>query len=389
MMDAARIGKAIREENLSGWLFYNVFHRDEISDLSLGVQPGLTNTRPWACAVYPDGRARKVVHSIEAGILDGVPGASSVYSTRKEFLSALASFFPAGSRVGAQFSLKFPVSSFLDHGTALLLRETGVELIPSDGLVARMLGALDEAGVRSHEKAAHALHEIVRMTWERVSRAVRSGRAVREGDARSWMEALISECGMESDSRPLVASGRGSADPHYSPAGDGELMRPGDVVQFDIWAKERAPGSVYADISWVGVLAEDPGPRRTEVFDAVVGARETALEVISRGLEGDGAPSGAEVDRAVRERLSRLGYGSALRHRTGHSIGGRVHGFGVNLDSVEFPDDRRLGEGACFSIEPGIYLEEFGMRTEINAYIHEGRLAVSGGERQSRLLRTV
>jgi Xaa-Pro dipeptidase len=155
----------------------------------------------------------------------------------------------------------------------------------------------------------------------------------------------------------------------------------------DIWAKDRAPGSIYADISWVGVLAEEPAPRFTRVFDAVIGARETALDLLSHSLERGNAVSGADVDRAVRSYVIQRGYEKALRHRTGHSIGGRVHGFGVNLDAVEFPDDRRLGEGACFSIEPGIYLEEFGMRSEIDACIHEGRLIISGGERQSRLLR--
>jgi Xaa-Pro dipeptidase len=387
MPDLTPIQDAIREEHLSGWLFQNVFHRDEISDLVLRVPRDLPNTRPWVCAVYPDRPPRKLVHSIEAGILDRVPGNTTVYSARRDFLDALPGLFPKGSRVGAQFSTRFPVGSFLDHGTALLLQGAGAELVSSEDLVSRLLGTLDGPGIGSHEKAACALYEIVRSVWDRISDAVRSGKSVREGDVLSWIEALMDECGLETDGPPLVASGRGSGNPHYSPGAGGELLRPGDVVQLDLWAKERTPDSVYADISWVGVLAEDPGPRYARVFEAVVGAREAGLDFLSRSLAAGNAPSGAAADAAVRSYLIERGYEKALRHRTGHSIGGRVHGFGVNLDSVEFPDDRPLAEGACFSIEPGVYLEEFGMRSEIDAYIHDGRLVVSGGERQSRLLR--
>ncbi len=164
------------------------------------------------------------------------------------------------------------------------------------------------------------------------------------------------------------------------------MLGPGDVVQFDVWAKERSPGAVFGDISWAGVLAPEPGPEHQAVFETVVAAREAGLDFIRGRLGSGAAVSGAEVDRVVREVISGRGYAGGIRHRTGHSIGERVHGFGVNLDSVEFPDDRLLREGSCFSVEPGIYLEEFGVRTEIDAYISAGSLVACGGERQTRLL---
>jgi Xaa-Pro dipeptidase len=386
MRDLKRTQKAIREENLDGWLFYNLHHRDEISDLVLNVPKDRANTRPWVCAVFPDHPPIKIVHSIESCILDHVPGPKTVYGTREEFMQSLRGRIPKVRRLAAQFSTRFPVGSFLDHGTALLLEQGGIGLVSSESLVARCLGSLDDAGVKSHEKAACALYEIVRSVWYRVAAAVRSGKSPREAEVRDWMVCLLAECGLECDGAPILASGRGSADPHYAPHGEGELLRPGDVVQFDIWAKERAAGSVYADISWVGVLAEEPSPRYSRVFDAVVTARETAIDYIQTRLRGGVEVSGAEVDATVRGKLDGLGFVKGIRHRTGHSIGEQVHGFGVNLDSVEFPDDRPLVEGACFSIEPGVYMEHFGMRTEIDAYIRNGRLVVSGNERQARLL---
>lgn len=378
--------EAVREENLGGWLFHNVFHRDELSDSILEVNPRATNTRPWVCIVFSDKPAVKLVHTIEAGILDHVPGRTIVYSTRAEFLRAVEASIPRGTIVAAQFSANFPVASFFDHGTARLFEDAGVRLVPSEGLVARRLGTLDERGIRSHEKAACALYEIVRTAWQRLTRAIRAGKALYERDVLEWMIALMEESGLETDSPPLVASGKGSSNPHYALREGGSLLAHGDVVQLDIWAKEHGPDAVFADISWIGVIAEEASPKLTRVFDAVIDARETAVRLITERLSTSRAVTGADVDRAVRARLSALGFSSGIRHRTGHSIGRRVHGYGVNLDSVEFPDERPLLRGACFSIEPGIYLEEFGMRTEIDAYILDGRLVVSGNERQARLL---
>jgi Xaa-Pro aminopeptidase len=157
-------------------------------------------------------------------------------------------------------------------------------------------------------------------------------------------------------------------------------------VQFDIWAKEKTAGAVYADISWVGVCAPSPAPLQQRLFEAVRDAREAAVSLLQRRLASGTPVTGAEVDRAARQVLVDRGFAQGIKHRTGHSIGERVHGYGVNLDSVEFPDDRILAEGACFSVEPGLYLEELGMRTEIDCLIHDGELRVTGTGRQFALL---
>jgi Xaa-Pro dipeptidase len=386
MRDLEKTQKAIQGEDLEGWLFYNIHHRDEISDLVLDVPRSRANTRPWACVVFPDRPPLKIVHEIESGILDHVPGPKTVYGTGRGLFQSLLGGLAKGGRLAAQFSTRFPVISFLDHGAALELERGGIRLVPSESLVVRCLGSLDEAGVKSHEKAACALYEIVRSVWYRLTDAVRSGKSPREAEVRDWMTGLLAECGLCSDDAPVLAAGRDSSDPHFAPRGEGELLRSGEVVQFDIWAREKAAGSVYADISWVGVLAEEPSPRYSRVFDAIVAAREAAISLIQERLRAGEGVSGAEVDAAARAKLDGLGYAKCIRHRTGHSIGKKVHGFGVNLDCAEFPDDRPLTEGACFSIEPGLYMDDFGMRTEINAYIWNGRLVVSGNERQARLL---
>ena len=386
MLDIEKSRTVIREGGFSGWLLYNIFHRDEISDLMLEVPRERTNTRPWVCLLSPDGPPVKIVHCIEASILQHVPGEMISYSTRTEFEAALSRALPRGGVIAADYSHTIPVGSYLDHGTALLLQSLGVSLAPAEGLVSRYLGALDDEGRRSHEAAAKVLYESVASAWARLSRELREGRSITEGDVQEWVSQSISSAGLVSDAPPIVGAGRHTSDPHFSVEGRGAALEQGDLVQFDIWAKETTPGAVYADISWLGVCAPSPAPLQQRLFEAVRDAREAAVSLLQRRLAAGTPVSGADVDRAAREVLVDRGFAQGIMHRTGHSIGARVHGYGVNLDSVEFPDDRILTEGACFSVEPGLYLQELGMRTEIDCLIHDGELSISGTGRQFALL---
>jgi Xaa-Pro aminopeptidase len=338
------------------------------------------------CVLSLDRQPIKIVHRIEASILDHLPGETIPYYTREEFVRALRSALPEKGRIAVDYSESIPVGSFLDHGTARLLQSLGASLVPSESLVSSCLGTIDDEGRRSHEAAARVLYATVADAWARLSRMLREGRVLTEGDVRDWIVEAIASAGLVIDGPPIVGAGRHTADPHFQAAGSGAALEQGDVVQFDIWAREKAPGSVFADISWVGVCAASPAPRQREVFEAVRLAREAAVSLLQRRLAEKTPVSGADVDQAARAALADRGFAKGIRHRTGHSISARVHGFGVNLDSVEFPDNRILAEGACFSIEPGIYLDDFGMRTEIDCIISGGQPVVTGGPRQAALL---
>jgi Xaa-Pro dipeptidase len=386
MLDLDKSRTVIREAGFSGWLLTNIFHRDEIADLILGVPREKSNTRPWFCILFPDRPPKKIVHHIESSILSHVPGESAPYAARSELEAALAAALPRGGKLAAHYSRTIPVGSYLDHGTALLLQSLGAELAPAEVLVARYLGTLGDEGRRSHDAAAAVLYQAVADAWSRLARLMKDGRSVTEGDVQEWLVHSLIDAGLEADSPPIVAAGRHTNDPHFGVQGRGAALEPGDLVQFDVWGKEKTPEAVYADIAWAGVCAASPTPMQQKIFDAVRDAREAAVSLLERRL-ADGTPvSGAEVDRASREVLTARGFSRGIRHRTGHSIGSRVHGYGVNLDSVEFPDDRTLSEGSCFSVEPGVYLEELGMRSEIDCVVHDRRLHISGPGRQARLL---
>ncbi len=385
-LDSVR--KAIREESLAGWLFCGFRHRDPIADRIMGIPATTVNSRPWFAVAFPDRPPLLIVHTVESHILDHIEGERLFYTGREELTRIFGSY--AGKTFAAQISRDNPVLSTLDYGTASLLRRCGISLRESGGLIQRILGLLSETEIARHEKAAAHLYRIVEGAWGLVKERLSSGTEVREGEIQDWILAEFVRRRLVTDHPPIVAFGAGSADPHYEPAGRGGLISSPGVLQFDLWAKEDDPTGIYADISWVAVCSAEPSAEEERVFQTVIGARDHALAFIGQRLTAgrpDTPPTGAEVDAEVRRFIEAAGFGAYLRHRTGHGIDRDVHGFGVNLDSVEFPDHRKLLPGSCFSIEPGVYTRRFGMRTEIDVYITENGAVVSGGPVQTELLR--
>jgi Xaa-Pro aminopeptidase len=369
--------EAIQDEGLDGWLFSDFHCRDKLSEDILALPAGFRNSRLWIYAVPAFGEPLKITHAIEKEVLDSLPGKQVVYISREDLKAALQ---PLGAkRWGAHFSENLTAISYLDLGTATLFSGAGLQLESAAALVQRFKGLLDGPAMASHEGAAAHLYEIVDLAWEKVREAYAGKKDLHEGDLRALMGEEIKKRGMETDYPPIVAAGANAGSPHYHFEGSGARIKEGDVIQFDLWAKFARPGAVFGDISWVGVFAKAPSPRVEKAFADLISAREGAIAFIAEALASGKPPTGAMVDQKTREILTGLGYAGALRHRTGHGIDTEKHGSGVNIDSVEFPDPRLLLEGSCFSLEPGIYFDDFGLRTEIDVYIRDGRPVVSGG----------
>jgi Xaa-Pro dipeptidase len=386
-VDLDRARRAVAEEGLGGWLFYNLQHRDRIADRILGIPDSVHNSRPWVYLVRAEGSPLKLVHLIEGRILDSLPGERRTYASRAEFLEGLQALARAVGPVACQFSTELPVLSYLDHGTAGLLEQCGFSLRSSQALIQRFLGVLDPAAARSHEEAAVQLYDIVQRAWGRAREELGAGRTPREAEVQGWILEEFRSRGLVTETPPVAALGAHSADPHYEPPSSGSApLKKGQVLLLDLWARQDRAGSVYADITWVGVLDGRAPEPVAQAFAAVSGARDEALRFIAEALRRGEEPAGAEVDRRVRAVLQQAGYGAWLKHRTGHAIDAQLHGYGANLDSVEFPDPRRLIEGSCFSVEPGVYLPDFGVRSEVNVLIRGGAPVVTGGRPQARLL---
>ena len=291
----------------------------------------------------------------------------------------------SGLSLAAQVSPELPVFSFLDCGTAELLKKAGIRMVPSGNLIQRIKGVLDPQGIKSHERSAAHLYEIVETCRRGISAALASGKPLYEGTVQGWILDEFEKRGLETNHSPIVASGVRSADPHYAVEGDGFLIATDQVLQLDLWAREKGPQGIYADISWVFYTGSQVPPQVAGVFEAVRGARDGVVDFLNRELP-QRTVAGSEADTVGRDSIIESGFEKGLRHRTGHGIDSEVHGYGVNLDAVEFPDSRPFLEGSCFSVEPGVYLEDFGMRTEINVYITENQARISGGPVQQEIV---
>ncbi|MGH9450250.1 MAG: M24 family metallopeptidase [Terriglobia bacterium] len=383
--DIPAIQESLRRARLDAWLFYDHHHRDPVAYRILGIDPPMC-TRRWYYIIPSSGQPEKLVHRIERASLSGLPGHEHVYASWSEQLGRLRTILQGRKRVAMQYSPlnAIPYIGLVDAGTVELVRQCGAEVLSSADLVQEFEARWSAEALALHLEAAGAVHKIVRESFRMIRRAAAEGEKLDEVGLQEEILRLFDEHGLESAEPPIVAVNAHSGDPHYSPRPASSLpVGRGDFVLLDIWAKRRAPGAVYFDITWTGFVGDEVPRRHAEIFAVVRQARDTGIELVETAL-GFGRPVyGYEVDDAVRRVISRHGYGDLFVHRTGHSIGQEVHGAGANMDNFETHDDRRLIPGTCFSIEPGIYLPDFGVRSEVDVYVEDRGVRVTGEMQQA------
>lgn len=379
-MDLIGIQSALRGAKLDGWLFYDHHHRDPIAYRILKIAPAMC-TRRWYFFVPSSGEPVRLVHRIEKGNLDGLPGGVRVYSSWREQREELKKLLEGKKRVAMQYSPlnDIPYIGLVDAGTIELVKSFSVEVVTSGDLVQMFEARWSPEALAMHLEAGKAIHGIVRDGFRMIREAVKAGKSIGEYEVQQEMARLCGQHNLEADEPPNVSVNAHSADPHYLPTQASSLpIRANDFVLFDIWAKVRKPGAVYFDITWTGFVGEAVPPRYTEIFNIVREARDTAISLAQDALRSGKTIHGYEVDDAARRVIMRHGYGDYFVHRTGHSIGEEVHGNGANMDNFETHDERRIIPGTCFSVEPGIYLPEFGVRTEVDVYVEEQSARVTG-----------
>jgi Xaa-Pro dipeptidase len=378
-MDLKAIQSALHERNIDAWLFYDHHHRDPIAYKVLGLPEGQMVTRRWFYIIPREGEPTKLVHRIEAGRLDSVPGAKREYSSWRELWDNLQAMLVRHRTVAMQYSPNnlIPYIGLVDAGTVELVRSFGKEIVSSGDLVARFEAAWSDEQIASHFAARDAIDAIVPECFHEIGRRVRNG-GTTEYEIQQWLAEAFRREDLITEDLPVVAVNAHSGDPHYGPTPEtSSAIKDGDFVLLDIWAKKKTPNAVYYDITWTGVLGA-PSEKHVEIFNIVSGARDAGVKKVVEAFAGKRRIAGWEVDQATREHINTAGYAQYFTHRTGHSIGVNVHGNGANMDNLETKDDREIIPNTCFSIEPGIYLPEFGVRSEVNVLTRNGAAEVTG-----------
>ena len=377
----------LRTAKLDGWLFYDFRGRDPIAQRVLKLPPAM-RTRRWFYFVPAKGAPRKLVHKIESASLEALPGENLFYAGQDELRSNLKKLLARAKNVAMQYSPKneIPYVAMVDAGTIELVRGAGAKVVSSADLVQKYEACWTPEQLESHLAAGKAIDEIVQGAFHLAAKSVRDRKTLTEYDLKQWILAQFNAAGLTTEEGPDVAVGAHASDPHYGPsAQDSAPIREGDLLLLDVWGKKKAPGSVYYDITWVGYLGTKVPEKHAKIFKIVRAARDAAVELIRSSIAAGKPLEGWQVDKAARAVIDKAGYGKYFFHRTGHSIGESVHGNGVNMDGMETRDVRHLIPRTCNSIEPGIYLPEFGIRSEVNVYIDEREARVTGAEQQEIL----
>jgi Xaa-Pro aminopeptidase len=370
----------LRAAKLEGWLFYDFRGRDPIAQRILNLPPGM-RTRRWFYFVPAKGTPRKLVHKIEAESLAAVPGETLYYTSQEELRENLAKTVGRGKTVAMQYSPKaaIPYVAMVDAGTVELVRGLGVKVVSSADLVQKYEACWTPQQLQSHLAAGEKIDRIVRAAFQQAAKHVREEKTLTEYDLQQWILGEFASAGIAREEGPDVAVNANASDPHYGPvAGKSAPIREGDLLLLDVWGKIDAPGSVYYDITWIGFLGARVPEKYAKVFRIAREARDKAVDLILFSIATGKPLQGWQVDKAARGVIEKAGYGKYFFHRTGHSIGESVHGNGANMDGLETRDVRHLIPRTCTSIEPGIYLPEFGIRTELNVYIGEREARVTG-----------
>ena len=378
--DIQGIQNDLRAAKLDGWLFYDFRGRDPIALRVLQLPDGM-RTRRWFYFVPAKGEPRKLVHKIETESLASLPGETLYYAAQDELRNNLAKILRRAKRIAMQYSPKneIPYVAMVDAGTIELVRSSGPKVVSSADLVQKYEACWSAAQLESHLAAGAAIDRIVREAFRHAAKSVRGNIPLTEYDLKQWILKEFDAAGIVTEEGPDIAVGPHASDPHYAPLpGKSSQIREGDLLLLDVWGKTKALGSVYYDVTWVGYLGAKVPEKYAKIFRIVREARDKATELIRSSIAAGKPLQGWQVDKAARGVIEKAGYGKYFFHRTGHSIGEKIHGNGVNMDGLETHDARHLIPRTCNSVEPGIYLPEFGIRSEVDVYIGEREARVTG-----------
>jgi len=389
-LDVGAVQAALAADGIDGWLLYDFRGLNPLATDVTGVgrQGGHLATRRWYYLIPATGEPRGLVHKIEKNSLAHLPGTSARYAGRDQLESGLRTLLAGMRKVAMEYSpgCAIPYVARVDAGTIELVRQSGVDVVSSGDLIQRFSTVWDEDALASHRQASDKLYRVKDLAFEAAARRLRDRVATTEYDIQQLMVGWFRDEGLLSTDEPNVSAAENSGNPHYLPtATSHRAIRADEILLLDLWGKLNRPGAVFADITWMGFTGRNVPERLVRAFAAIRDARDAGVELVQQSMRAGRDLRGWEVDRAASQVLKDAGYADAILHRTGHSLGESVHGNGVNMDDYETHDDRRLIPGTGFTIEPGVYFDDFGVRTEINMTVSARDAAVTGPLQQEIL----
>jgi Xaa-Pro dipeptidase len=389
MFDLGSVQAALGELGFDGWLLYDFRGLNVLARRVLALPAQAILSRRWFYFVPARGDPRKLVHRIEPHALDALPGRQLSYLRWQELEAGVADLVKGARKVAMEYVPRNanPYVSRVDAGTVELVRSCGVKVVPSGDLVQLFEACWDDEQWTMHLEAAKDTRSAFDAAFAFIAERVRQKGSVLETEVQKRILDHFAAHGLVCDHPPICAVGPHSGDPHYEPgAGADGTIREGDFVLIDLWAKLDRPRSVYSDLTRTCFVGKEVPARYEEIFQIVARARDAAIGRVRDAFAQQAPLVGWQVDQAARDVIEQAGYGQYFCHRTGHSIGQEIHGNGANMDNLETREERRVLPRTCFSVEPGIYLPEFGVRSEVNVFVDSKSVVhVTGGTPQTQV----
>jgi Xaa-Pro aminopeptidase len=388
--DLAAVQQAIRGFGFDGWLLYDFRGSNVLARRVLGFADSQHGSRRWFYFVPASGTPIKLVHRIETGALDHLPGDKRVYLRWQELESGVQQMLGGARKVAMEYSPKTsnPYVSRVDAGVVELVRSFDCEIVSSGDLIQQFEATWDDEQWQMHQAAARVTDAAYGVAWKLIAERTRGGGSVLETEVQRAILEFFAANGVTTYSPPIVGANAHSGNPHFETSTENDVpIRAGDFVLIDLWGKLDMPRAVYSDLTRVGFVGREVPEKYERIFQIVAAARDAAIDLVEKRFAAAKPLHGWEVDQAARDVIEKAGYGEYFIHRTGHSIGQETHGNGANMDDLETHEERLVLRRTCFSIEPGIYLPGFGVRSEVNVFIDAaGQVHVTGGELQRSVL---
>lgn len=390
MFDLTAIQSALCEFGIQGWLLYDFRGNNILAQRVLKMPHGFHASRRYFYFIPAQGTPLKLVHRIESDVLDHLPGEKSIYLRWQELEAGVEAMVNGNARVAMEYSPRNgnPYISRVDAGTVELVRSFGADVVSSGDLISMFESVMTEEQLQSHREASEVTNAAFTRAWKFIADRIRSTGSVEESEVSDEIMRHFAEHDLTTYSPPIVGVDANGGNPHYSTGtGSDTTIREGRFVLIDLWAKKKTPGACYSDLTRTGFVGTSVPEKYTKVFNVVAAARDAGIACVKSAFAAKRPVVGGEVDDAVRAVIEKAGYGEYFCHRTGHSLAQEVHGNGTHMDNLETIESRRILPKTLFTIEPGIYLPEFGVRSEVDVYVHaDGQIEVTGGPIQTAVV---
>ena len=381
------IKKQLEKNDANAWILVDYENRNKTVISFLGNK---MLTRKIILVFPLLGRPYIITHSIDTVFLN-VPEITKdfdlkVYNTWQEMLEIEKKEFSSYKKVMMDISENglLPRISLADYGSVEYIKSLGLDVISSGDILQQFNAVYSEYAYSLQLKACALALKIKDEAFQKIKENILNKGFADEYEIQQFICKRFHEEGMVYDDPAIVAKGKNASNPHYGPdENTSSKIEKDDVVLIDMWAKMNDPEGVYADITWMGYVGETVPEEIENRFQVLKTAIDKDIEFLEENLPIRRV-EGYEVDDIGRGYISEKGYGQYFTHRTGHSIAVDVspHGPGVNIDNYESHDTREIVDGVTFSLEPGIYAPDYGMRSETGIYIKDRKPIAVGGRQE-------